>query len=415
MRSGTLLVTVGILLTGLWWESPAAELHVGASQRYTTIQAALDAAQPGDRLVIHGGVYREGNLIVDKPLTITGLDFPEIDGEGRFEVFTVVSDRVTMTGLTISRSGVSYTQENAAVKIKESVECVIAGNRFVGNFFAVYLSRSNRCRIVGNTIVSSGERESSTGNGIHLWSSNDTVIEDNTIEGHRDGIYFEFARRGFIRRNQSIRNMRYGLHFMFSDSCQYQHNVFRENGAGVAVMYSRRVEMTNNAFEDNWGSASYGLLLKDITDSRLEDNRFRGNTVALHSEGSIRLSIRQNEFVHNGWAVKIMANSTENVFESNNFIGNSFDVATNSRQNPNRFRRNYWSAYGGYDLGRDGVGDVGHRPVRLFSLVVEQFPASLILLRSFFIDLLDVAERVFPVLTPETLVDPEPLMRPWMS
>jgi nitrous oxidase accessory protein len=107
-----------------------------------------------------------------------------------------------------------------------------------------------------------------------------------------------------------------------------------------------------------------------------------------------------------------MANAQGNVFEGNAFQGNSFDVATNSRQNNSVFRGNYWDKYRGYDLDRDGVGDVPFRPVRLFSLIVERSAPALVLLRSFFVGLLDAAEQVFPSLTPETLVDEAPLIRP---
>jgi nitrous oxidase accessory protein len=98
------------------------------------------------------------------------------------------------------------------------------------------------------------------------------------------------------------------------------------------------------------------------------------------------------------------------VFTRNNFIGNSFDVTTNSQENPNTFRGNYWSKYSGYDLDRDGVGDVPYRPVRLFAYMVEQNEPSIMMMRSLFVQLLDAAERVVPTITPETLVDTRPAM-----
>jgi nitrous oxidase accessory protein len=195
---------------------------------------------------------------------------------------------------------------------------------------------------------------------------------------------------------------------MFSDSCAYRDNHFRRNGAGIAVMYSKHVDMTGNAFEDNWGAGAYGLLLKDITDGQLVGNRFTGNSTALFLEGSSRLLIRGNAFDRNGWAIKLMANAEGNRFEDNTFSGNSFDVATNSRSNASVFDANTWDHYQGYDLDRDGYGDVPYAPVRLFSLIVQQNEPALILMRSFMVDLLEAAERVMPVLTPATLVDHRP-------
>ena len=76
------------------------------------------------------------------------------------------------------------------------------------------------------------------------------------------------------------------------------------------------------------------------------------------------------------------------------------------------FDGNRWDEYHGYDLNRDGVGDTPFHPVRLFAYVVEQHPAALLLLRAPLVAILDAAERVLPVLTPEALVDRRPLMRP---
>jgi nitrous oxidase accessory protein len=107
-----------------------------------------------------------------------------------------------------------------------------------------------------------------------------------------------------------------------------------------------------------------------------------------------------------------MANSAANRFERNVFEGNSFDMATNSRATSAVVAGNWWDRYTGYDLDRDGRGDVAFRPVRLFSLLVASHPPSVILMRSGFVDLLETAERALPVLTPETLVDVSPLMVP---
>jgi nitrous oxidase accessory protein len=197
---------------------------------------------------------------------------------------------------------------------------------------------------------------------------------------------------------------------MFSHHDHYLDNRFEDNGAGVAVMYTTHVTMQGNSFVHNWGASSYGLLLKEISDSEITGNHFRENTVALHAEGSNRLRVDGNEFVSNGYAARIMANSMGGTFTRNNFVGNAFDVVTNSRQNFNTFDANYWSEYRGYDLDRDGTGDVPHHPVRLFSLLIEQAPPGLALLGSLFVDLIDTAERVMPVFTPETLVDRHPAM-----
>jgi len=176
-------------------------------------------------------------------------------------------------------------------------------------------------------------------------------------------------------------------------------------------MYTKGVVMVGNHFENNWGSAAYGLLLKEVYDARLSANRFVHNTTALLADGATRLVAEHNLFTDNGWAVKLMASTQDASFASNTFIANTFDVSTNSQRTTSRFRDNYWDEYRGYDLNRDGVGDVPHRPVRLFSLLVERNEPTLVLLRSPIVGVLDVAERLLPSLTPEMLADPTPRMR----
>jgi nitrous oxidase accessory protein len=198
---------------------------------------------------------------------------------------------------------------------------------------------------------------------------------------------------------------------MYSDDCRYDDNTFAANGSGVAVMYTKRVTMRRNRFENNRGAAAYGLLLKEIADARLEHNVFLGNTTALVADGADRVIAHDNAFVNNGRAVRLDASTGGGRFTNNVFEGNTFDVTTNSRTPSTVFAGNQWDAYRGYDLNRDGVGDVPHHPVRLFSVIVEHHPPALILMRGAFVELLDAAERVLPSLTPGAFADSTPVVR----
>jgi nitrous oxidase accessory protein len=386
-------------------------LTVGPGAQYATLGTALDAAPAGARIVVRAGVYAESPIHVTKRVELIGEGFPVLDGEDRHEIMVVTADSVVVRGFMFRGAGSSFVADNAALRFEAVRSCVAEGNRLDDNFFGIYVARSHGCRIAGNEISAGGRREATSGNGVHLWNSRDVVVTGNRIRGHRDGIYLEYAHETQIRDNISRDNLRYGLHFMFSNDAEYVGNTFVSNGAGAAVMYSRRVKMTGNRFENNWGAAAYGLLLKEISDSEIRGNDFVRNTIAIYSEGSGRVEVRENRFLRNGWAVRIMSNSRDNRFTANDFIDNSFDVTTDSRRNANQFDGNYWSRYEGYDLTGDGFGDVPHRPVRLFSLIVQRNPAALVLLRSLFVELLDRAERVMPVLTPETLVDARPRMK----
>jgi len=377
-----------------------------------SIGAAVQAAAPGARILVRPGVYREPTIVVDRPVTIEGEGYPVIDGEGERQLFTVTADGVRISGLDLRNVGVSYAEDRAAIRVESAAGCEIDHNRIRGGFFAIYLARAADCRITHNDIIGTGSTETNSGNGIHAWYSRDVVVESNRVRGHRDGIYFEFVEDGRVSRNEVSGNIRYGLHFMFSDGGRYDENRFTGNGAGVAVMYTDDVRLTDNLFEDSWGSASFGLLLKDISDSRITGNTFRRNSVGLYAEGFDRTVVEGNRFQGNGRALRLLSNSTGSSFRANDFLGNTFDVTTNSRRVRSSFRGNHWDAYRGFDLDGDGAGDLPHRPVRLFALVVERAPVTTILLRSFFVTFLDWTEALIPSLTPENLLDPAPAMRP---
>jgi nitrous oxidase accessory protein len=391
--------------------SEARVIRVAKGTPISTIKAALARAGRGDSIIVSAGRYTEQNIEITKPVVLIGEGMPVLDGEGKYEIITVKSSYVIVEGFEFLNGGRSSYIDIAALKLVGVHDIIIKGNRFANNFFGIYCQNVQRGIIYQNTLVSNAKDEINSANGIHCWKSDSLQILYNTVSGHRDGIYFEFVTGTTITGNYSFNNIRYGLHFMFSSHNGYYNNTFRDNGAGVAVMYSNHVTMYRNRFSENWGSAAYGILMKDITDSDVRHNRFERNTAAIFMEGSNRIQMRENEFVSNGWAIKIQASCTDNIIESNNFTGNTFDIATNGSLVLNTFRGNYWDRYEGYDLNRDGTGDIPHRPVSLYSIIVERNPTTLMLFRSFMVDLMDRAERIMPGMTPEALRDDSPKMK----
>lgn len=389
-------------------------VNVSPAGPVRSIRQALTMVARGGTIIVHPGVYRDTTIVVSIPVSIIGEQYPVLDGEGVRQIMTVTADSVTVRGVSFRNVGVAFTEDLAAIKVVRARYCSIADNRIDNGFFGIYLQEAQYCSVLRNVIRGTHSRDATSGNGIHLWHSRDIVIQGNQVSGHRDGIYFEFVRATHVHDNLSTGNLRYGLHFMFSDSCDYEGNTFRRNGAGVAVMYTHNVRMVGNHFTDNTGAAAYGLLLKEISDSELRDNIFSGNTSGLYADGATRLNAHHNTFLNNGWALKLQSSTEGAIFTANNFAGNTFDVSTNSRSANSTFRGNYWSEYQGYDLNRDGVGDVLYRPVRLTSVVVARYEPALILLRSNFLLLMDAAERVLPALTPETLADSAPAIR-WVK
>ena len=391
-----------------------AIVNVSPDGPVRSIRQALAMVARGGTIFVRPGTYVDTTIVVSIPVTIIGERYPVLDGASKRQIMTITADSVTVRGLLFRNVGVAFTEDLAAIKVIRAHNCVIEDNRIDNAFFGIYLQEAQYCLVARNVLRGTRLQDATSGNGIHLWHSREITIVGNHVTGHRDGIYFEFVREAHVRDNLSENNLRYGLHFMYSDSCDYEGNTFRQNGAGVAVMYTHHVRMVGNHFADNRGSAAYGLLLKEISDSELRDNIFSHNTTGLYADGATRLLARHNTFLDNGWALKLQSSTDDAVFTANNFAGNTFDVSTNSRSTTTTFVGNYWSAYDGYDLNHDGVGDVPHHPVRLTSIVVAQNEPALILLRSNFLVLLDAAERILPALTPATLADTAPAMR-WVK
>ncbi|MFV0530844.1 MAG: nitrous oxide reductase family maturation protein NosD [Flavobacteriales bacterium] len=389
----------------------AKTIEVCSSCENNDVKKAIENAQSFDTVFIKVGIYPVENIKIDKPITIIGERGATLDGKVKNEIFTIKSDRVSIINMTLQNSGRSNLKDLAAIHIEKGKNFIIKNNFIYDNYFGIIVNKGQGGVIENNVVRGyGGEHEFSIGNAIHLWYCKDIIIKNNEVSFHRDGIYFEFVDNTVIEANNSHHNIRYGLHFMFSNHDEYSRNTFTNNGAGVAVMFSKFIKMYYNKFEYNWGASSYGLLLKEINDSEIKHNIFFENTTGIQTEGANRISYVENTFEKNGFAMRVRGASIENKIIRNNFISNTFDMAFNGRFESNVIDSNYWSEYTGYDLDRDGVGDIPFHPVKLFSFITGEVPESIVLIRSLFVDLLNYSEKVAPVITPKEVADPKPSM-----
>jgi len=386
------------------------QLNVGAGKPILSIKEAISKSNKGDSIFVYGGIYKEGNIIIDKPLSLFGIDYPVLDGQKKFEVLSIKANNVLVTGFKLQKSGMATLDDPGGIKVYDSKCVTICNNILDDNFFGIYLQYSKHCIIKNNKLIAYATEEQQIGNGIHCWKSDSLQIIENDVTGHRDGIYFEFVTNSIIWKNNSIKNIRYGLHFMFSNNDAYISNTFKNNGAGVAVMFTHKVKMINNIFEENWGDAAYGLMLKEISDSYIYGNQFKRNTTGIYMEGTNRIKVEKNNLQANGWGMKIQASCMDNEIKQNNFLNNTFDISTNGSVVLNNFDNNYWDKYEGYDLNKDKIGDIPYHPLSLFSIIVEKNPPAMLLFRSFMINLLDKSEKILPSLTPDNFIDNKPLM-----
>lgn len=387
-----------------------AKKHIVSSTNH--LYRAIEMATTGDTLLIKSGRYPIKNITITKRIVILGENFPVLDGQSKGEIFTVQASGVHIEGLQFENVPQTSMIDWAGVKVIESENVVIKNNKFRNCYFAVYLSATNKSQVTANDILGTPKEEQTTGNGIHAWKCDSLDISQNRVIGHRDGIYFEFVTNSSVSENYTSKNIRYGLHFMFSHNDSYEYNTFDNNGAGVAVMYTRKVIMRNNRFINNWGASAYGILLKDISESQIEYNHFSSNTVGIYMDGCSRSVLTKNEFTRNGIALRLLANCDQNTLNENNFINNTFDMGTSGNTTYNTISNNYWDKYDGYDLDRNGIGDVPFRPVSLFSVLIERVPQAMMIFRSFTATLLERIEKIIPSVTPERLMDESPRMKP---
>jgi len=407
MRNILTFITLFVFL----YSVSAKQIIVCESCEINSIKVAVNQSVDGDEILVKAGTYKEQDIIIiDRNISIIGENSPVVDGQNSGTVFSFRTDSFSLRGLKIINVGHSYTKDFAAVLVSKSKHFVISDMILEKVFFGFLIEKCKKGIIENNFISSENTDEAGAGNGVHMWHCFDMTVRHNEVHNMRDGIYFEFVKRSVIYDNHSYHNIRYGLHFMFSNNNEYYKNVFENNGAGVAVMFSKFIKMHDNKFILNWGTASYGLLLKEIYDAEIYNNTFANNTIGINIEGSTRINYSHNNFKSNGWAVKVRGACYKNDFVNNNFMQNAFDISYNSKLNGNRFHNNYWSDYTGYDLDKDGIGDVPYRPVKLFSYIVNKTPETIVLLRSLFVDIINFSEKISPVFTPDDLMDNAPSM-----
>jgi nitrous oxidase accessory protein len=155
---------------------------ITVNQGGTSLKKAIFISQPGDTIYIKPGVYKEGNIIIEKSLAIIGENFPVLDGDNKVEIFTVHADNVTITGLKFINTGVASINDLAAIKVLDSKGLRIINNRFENTFFGIHFSNSSQSWIENNQFQANAVAEHQIGNGIHLWKCNHITINNNTIK-----------------------------------------------------------------------------------------------------------------------------------------------------------------------------------------------------------------------------------------
>jgi len=262
---------------GLAAPSSAATWRVQPGE---SIQAAIDRAAPGDVIEIERARYF-GHLLIDKPLTLRGIDRPTIDGELKENTISVKAEDVTIEGLIVANSGGDTLYQHAGVYIYPgSHKAVVRNCDFSYTLFGLWIEKANDVLIENNLITGKRDFDSpKRGNGIQLYNTQRARIIGNNVSFVRDAIYVDVSHDALFRGNK-LHHSRYGTHYMTSYRNVWEDNETWYNRGGLALMEVRDQVVRNNRA---WGNSDHGIMLRTIQDAVIENNVVAGTSAASSS------------------------------------------------------------------------------------------------------------------------------------
>ena len=389
----------------------AAELTVQAGQ---SIAAAIAQASPGDVIRVKKGYYQE-QLVIDKPLTLEGIDRPTLSGGFKGDTIRITAEDVVVDGLIVRDSGDELIDQNAGIFIKPGAHRAAVRNcDLTYNLFGIYIQSVKHVEIRNNVITGKRDyRSPRRGNGIQLYNTEGAQIIGNNISFVRDGIYVDVSHHAVFRNNR-IHHSRYGTHYMNSHYNVWESNDSYHNRGGLALMMTRHQLVRNNRA---WGNSDHGIMLRTIQDSVIEGNIVAGNERGFFIYDAEYNTLRNNLIVDNTTGVHLAAGSINNQVSGNDFISNRTQIKYVASQDVvwGKGRGNFWSNYVGWDRNGDGIGDVQYEANDLVDRLSWQHPMMKLLLASPAVQTLRLVSHQFPLLRAPSVVDPTPMMQPYQS
>jgi nitrous oxidase accessory protein len=381
------------------------------------LQAVVRTLPAGSTLVLGAGVHR-GRIVVDRPMTLRGEAGAVIDGGGTGSVVVVVAHDVVVSDLRVTGGGTLPQEDDAGVVVQADrfrVERVVVDHVYLG----IDLRRAHDGVVRGCTV--SGDPDGSyskRGDGIRLWEAHRDVVEGNTLQGVRDLVLW--YSDDVVVRDNVVRGSRYGTHLMHASGAHVERNRYEDDVVGVFVMYSDDVRVRGNRVQGALGPAGLGLGFKESDRVHVADNDLVGNTTGLYLDNTPHALRGEARFEGNLVAandVGLRFHGAEHgpVFARNLVSGNRLDATVDGGGDASgsTFVGNTWGGYAGYDLDRDGVGDLPFELRSLSGSLVDHHPDVAFLTGSPAAALLDLFAAAFPMWAPKPLLRDEAPRLSW--
>ena len=391
----------------------ASAVTISVSPGTDNLRTAIAQAAPGDILQLAPGIHH-GPVTINKSLSLIGLKGSVVEGSGQGSTITVAASDVTIRGLKITGSGDSLATMDSAIFVnKAGNRAVVEGNRIEGNLFGVYFWGPHDAVMRGNRVIgmTSGHLNG-RGNGISLWNTPGSVVEDNDFSFGRDGIFTTTSRDNIFRNNR-FHHLRIAVHYMYTNNSEVSGNVSEGNHVGFALMFSKNLIVKGNR---SFGDRDHGILLNFANSSVITGNSVEdGKTKCVFIYNSNKNLFSGNRFKGCGIGIHFTAGSERNIMTANAFIANRTQVKYVGTRNLDwsyKGRGNFWSDNPAFDLNGDGISDTAYRPNDLVDRVVWAHPTAKLLLNSPAVQVLRWAQSRFPGLLPGGVVDTAPLMSP---
>lgn len=387
----------------------AERVEVGAASGQ--LQQALVDAREGDELVLSPGHYF-GSVMIDKSITLTGTPGAIIDAQGTGSVITIDAPDVTVQSLTLINSGRTHEPIDAGIKLtKKATRAKALQNTLRANLVGVDIHGARNALVKGNSIEGLQlRRMNARGNGIYVWNAPGSVVEDNDIRFGRDGIFSNSSKRNVYRGNV-MRDLRFAVHYMYTNDSEIADNVSVGNHLGFALMYSDRIKVRNNI---SINDRDYGLMLNYTNKSDVFANHVTGGAAkCVFIYNAHRNLLAENTFDSCGIGVHFTAGSERNTITGNAFIRNRNQVkyvGTRDIEWSFEKRGNFWSDHPSFDLDGDARTDSAYRPNDLMDHILWSQPAAKLLLGSPAVQLVRWSQQQFPATLPGGVVDSYPLV-----